>query len=193
LGWGAFVIVVLEGWSGMEGVLQSMPRAAGFFHAVLAQCLLSVVAASAAGAYDRADAIEGLEDAGRPSLRTLTIVIPHLALLQVTLGAAYRHDLTGVLWHILNALVVAVVVMIAAMLVTRKFPAETSLRVPAVALAIVTGVQVLLGFATFTMLLIGSQNSALLILSVAHVATGALTLAASVLLAIQVRRNLRRV
>jgi heme A synthase len=123
----------------------------------------------------------------------LTIVIPHLALLQVILGAAYRHDLAGVLWHILNALVVAVVVMIAAMLVTRQFPAEPSLRFPAVALAIVTGVQVLLGFATFTMLLIGSQNSALLILSVAHVATGALTLAASVLLAIQVRRNLRRV
>lgn len=193
LGWAALAAVLAEGWSGMQGVLQSMPRGAGFFHALFAPCLLSIIVAAAAGVYAGNEPAEMLEDSGRPSLRTLAIVVAHLALLQVVLGAAYRHGLMGVLLHILNALIVAIAVLVACMLVVRQFPGQRSLKQPAVALAIVTGVQVLLGFATFTFLLIGSGKiAALLILSVGHVATGAVTLALSVLLAIQVRRNLRR-
>lgn len=194
LGWSALALVVVEGWSGMQGVLQSMPRAAGFFHALFAQCLLSVIVAAAAGAYRSNGYGEMLEDPGRPSLRTLAIVASHLALLQVILGAGFRHGLMGVLLHILNALIVAIVVLVVCMLVIRQFPDRAALKQPALALAIVTGVQVMLGFATFTFLLIGSTNGSgvLLMLSLAHVSTGAVTLAASVLLAIQVRRNLRR-
>jgi heme A synthase len=171
-----------------------MPRAAGFFHALFAQCLLSIVVAATAGAYASNEPVEMLEDSGRPSLRTLALVAPHLTLLQVVLGAAFRHGLMGVLLHILNALIVAIVTLVVCMLVMRQFPSHPPLKQPALALAIVTGVQVMLGFATFTFLLIGSANGsgALLILSAGHVSTGAVTLAASVLLAIQVRRNLRR-
>jgi heme A synthase len=194
LGWSAFAVVVVEGWSGMQGVLQSMPRAAGFFHGLFAQCLLSIAVAAAAGAYTGTEPDEMLEDSGRPSLRSLSMVAPHLVLLQVILGATFRHGLMGVLLHILNALVVAMVVLVACMLVMRQFPGRPSLKQPALVLAIVTGIQVMLGFATFTFLLIGSGNGspALFILSVGHVSTGAVTLAASVLLAIQVRRQLRR-
>jgi hypothetical protein len=191
LAWAAFAIVLLEGWSGMPGTLQSMPRAAGFLHALLAQCLLTVVVAAVANVYNSKEASGKLEDSGR--LRALAISASHLAALQVVLGAAYRHGVMGVLLHLLNALAVAVVVLVACMLVTRQFPREPSLRLPALALAVVTGVQVLLGFADFTLLLIGSEGRALLILGVAHVSTGAVTLAAGFLLAIQVRRRVVRV
>jgi len=98
----------------------------------------------------------------------------------------------GVLLHILNALIVTIVVLVACILVNRQFPGHPSLRPAALALGIVTGVQVCLGFATFILLLIDSgPTSALLLLSVAHVATGALTWAASVVLAIQIWRNVR--
>jgi hypothetical protein len=59
-------------------------------------------------------------------------------------------------------------------------------------LGIVTGVQVVLGFATYILIVIDSGTvTALLILSVGHVATGALTSAASVLLTMQIWRNVR--
>jgi heme A synthase len=115
-----------------------------------------------------------------------------LALLQILLGAAYRHGLMGVLLHILNALIVAIVVLVTCVLVIRQFPLHPSLRPAALALGIVTGVQVVLGFATYILIVIDSGTvTALLILSVGHVATGALTSAASVLLTMQIWRNVR--
>ncbi len=188
-GWTALALVILEGWSGMTGTLQSMPRAAGLLHALLAQGLFLMVVLAAASIYAPVNAGGKLEDSRRPTIRTLAVHASHLAALQVLLGAAYRHGVLGVLWHLFNALPVAIVVLLVCMRVTRQFPSEPTLSRPALALAIVTGVQVLLGFADFTLLLIGSEGSALLILSVAHVTTGAVTQAASFLLSAQVRRR----
>jgi heme A synthase len=109
----------------------------------------------------------------------------------VVMGAAYRHDLSGVMFHILNALLVGVVVLCICMLVIRQYPEHPLLRPTALALAIITGAQIFLGFATFIILLMVSGGSpALLVLSVSHVANGALTLAGSVALAIEIRSNL---
>jgi heme A synthase len=188
-GWAALALVALEGWTGMASVLQAMPRTAGFFHALLAQGLLLILVLAAASIYNNANPAGKLDDSGRPSVRALAISASHLAAIQVVLGAAYRHGVLGVLLHLLNALAVAIVVLLVSMRVARQFSNEPSLRVPAVALAIVTGVQVLLGFADFTLLLIGSEGAALLLLSVAHVTTGAVTLAAASLLSVQVRRR----
>lgn len=124
-----------------------------------------------------------LVDSGKPSLRSLAPVMPALAFLQVVLGAAYRHDLSGVMWHILNALVVGVVVLCICMLVIRQYPEHPSLQPAALALAIVTGVQIFLGFATFiTLLIVSGSSTALVFLRVAHVVTGALTLAETAVL-----------
>ena len=188
-GWTALALVLLEGWSGMTGTLQAMPRAAGFVHALLAQGLFLVVVLAAAAISPPWNSGGKLEDSGRPSLRVLAVSASHLTAIQVALGAAYRHGVLGVLLHLLNALIVAIVVLLVSMRVTRQSPSEPSLRALAVTLAVVTAVQVLLGFGDFTLLLIGSQGVALLILSVAHVTTGAVTQAASFLLSAQVRRR----
>jgi heme A synthase len=191
LGWAAAMVVALAGFFGMPGILKSLPRGAGFLHALLAQVLLSLLAVIAMELYRTPGKYPVVEDSAKPPLRSLAPVMPALAFLQVILGAAYRHDLSGVMFHILNALIVGVAVLCICMLVIRQYPEHALLRPLALALAIVTGVQIFLGFATFITLLIVSGNSpALLVLSVAHVATGALTLAGCVALAIEIRANL---
>lgn len=192
LGWTAFAVVVVEGWLGMRGIHDSTSGAAGFFHAMLAQVLLSIVVVSAVGGSEEPERDQLVEHSGRPLFRSLAVTMLSLTLLQTLLGAAYRHNLMGVLWHILNALVVAVVVLVACILLIRQYPGHSSVRPAALVLAIVTGVQVALGFAVFILLLISSGGTtALLILSVCHVATGALTLAASAVLTIEILRNVR--
>jgi heme A synthase len=191
LAWAAVAIVAAGGVFGIRGVLESLPRGAGFLHALLAQLLLSLVAAIAVEIYRIPGKYPVLADSGRPSLRSLAPVMPALALLQVVLGASYRHDLSGVMWHILNALVVGIVVLCVSMMVIRQYAEHRLMQPAALALAIITGVQIFLGFATFIMMLIVSGGSAALtILSVAHVTTGALTLAGTVVLMIEIRTNL---
>jgi len=154
--------------------------------------LLSIVAAIVVGTSAEPDPKQFVEDSMKPSLRALGVFIPCLAGLQVLLGAAYRHGVMGFLLHILNALIVTIVVFVVCMRVLQQFSRHPFLQPAALALVIVTGVQVILGFVTFILLLMGAGSAiALLMLSVAHVSTGALTLAASVVLAIQIRRYVR--
>ena len=119
------------------------------------------------------------------------MAIPFLVFLQIALGAALRHNSMGVIWHILNAMIVLLVIMVAGIFVLRQYPEHPSLRPAALALVIVTGVQVLLGFTVYMVLLISSENNTgLIITGVLHVVNGSLTLAASVVLAMQMQRNL---
>jgi len=192
LAYAAIAVVVGEGLSGLQSILQSAPRAAGFLHAVLAQVLLSIVAAIALGTSADPSPDQFVEDFKQPPLRSLGVFVPSLAFLQVLLGAAYRHGITGVMMHLLNAMVVTILVFVVGMRVIQEFSSHPSLQPAALTLVIVTGVQVALGFITFILLLMNAGSpAALLILSVAHVSTGAVTLAASVVFAIQIRRYIR--
>ena len=126
-----------------------------------------------------------------PPLRSLGIAMPVLALLQIGLGAAFRHNALGVLWHILNAMIVLLVILIVGVFVLRQYPEHPVLRPAALTLVIITGVQVLLGFSVYLVLLVSSDNNmSLIVTGVLHVIDGSLTLAASVVLAMQMQRNL---
>jgi heme A synthase len=187
LAWAAFAIVLLEGWQGMG---RQLSRPGAFFHAVFAQALLSIFVVLAVGVFGESDR-HNLVDDCRISLRKLSLVTAALAFLQVLLGATYRHSLMGVMMHILNAMLVVVAVLVLSMLMVRQYPEHPALRPAAIALGVVTGVQVALGFATFIILILGTEGAPLVFLSAAHVATGALTLAASVMLAVQTQRYIR--
>jgi heme A synthase len=192
LGWSAVVVAALGGWLGTRGVLVAAPRTAGFFHALLAQILLSIVVAIAVGVSPGWSLGPLVEDSWHPPLRSLALALPAFAFLQVLLGAGYRHGVMGVLWHILNAMIVVLVVLIVSMLVIRQFPEHPSLRPAALTAAIITGVQAFLGFATFIILLIITEPTlALLLFSVTHVVVGALTLASTVVVAMQIRCYVR--
>lgn len=163
----------------------------GLLHAFLAQLLMTGTVALAvltSAAWD--SAADSAGELSGSSFRWLALAIVVLVLLQVLLGDAYRHRAMGVILHILNAMIVALVIFVSGMILTRKSPEPTMLRSAAGALMIVTGIQVMLGFAAFIMLLmLKATNISVVVVSVAHVATGALTLAASAVFAIVARRE----
>jgi len=166
---------------------------ASILHALIAQvffgCIVAAIITTSAS-WKRGPV--PIEDSWRPSLRSLAIAVPAVILLQTTLGASYRYRALGVLWHILNAMIVLLLILCVAVFLIRQFPEHPTLKPAAVALAVITSIQVMLGFTTFMMLILFPETSlAVVITSVLHVATGALTFGASLTLAILLRYNLQ--
>ena len=159
-------------------------------HAVLGQILFGASVAVAVITSDRWSRIEPITDSWRPSLKSLAIAVPAVVLLQTTLGAAYRYKAIGVLWHVANAMIVMLLVLIVCVFLIRQFPTHPALKPAAKTLAIITGVQVLLGFSTLLLLILQPETSASVVhTSVLHVTNGALTFGAAVALALQIRHH----
>jgi len=186
------VFCIAEGLLGVRAADVRDPNLSSVLHAALAQLLFTgtvLVAVFTSQAWEGPR--NGEIGASRSSLRSIAPLMPALVLLQALLGATYRHGASGVMLHILNAMIVTLVIFVAGMLVTRQSPESSSLRRTAVAVMAITGSQVALGFAAFILLLIFSENNlSLEVISVAHVATGGLTLAAVSVLALQIRREM---
>lgn len=191
LGWISLAAVILQGVLGGLTVLLMLPPAVSITHACLAQLFFSTTAAIAvftSKVWQQGP--EPVDDHGWPSLRSLSIFAPALVLVQIALGAAFRHRVLGVLPHIIGAMIVSVVIMLVSVFVLHQFPAHRSLRQAALALLGITFLQVFLGVAAYFARLQAAQEPLAMVLStVAHVALGALTLAASIVLSIQIRRN----
>ena len=171
-GWIGLAAAVIDAGLGATG--QTFPQLSGILHALLAQivfgCLVAIAVMTSAS-WQRGP--EPIEDTWHPSMRSLAVAVPAVILLQTTLGAAYRYRALGVLWHILNAMIVLLLVLIVAVFLIRQFPEHPTLRPAAVALAVITSIQVMLGFTTFMMLILFPETSlAVIITSVLHVTTG---------------------
>jgi heme A synthase len=197
----AFLTIALAGWivrsnlgrsiAGLAVIAEVVSGHAPIAHALLAPMIFSLLVATAVlTSNDWQRGPKAVECPWGP-LRPLGIVVPILIALQIGIGAAFRHNAMNVLWHILDALIVLTVVLIAGVFVCRQYPEHSGLRPAALALLIIAGVQVLLGFSVYLVLLMSSENNTgLIVTGVIHVANGALTLAASVVLAMQMQRNL---
>jgi len=123
-------------------------------------------------------------------LRPLAVAIPPVVFLQITLGAAYRHDITSVMPHMAIAMGVAFVALICSSVVLQHFPRPAVMRHSAVALISLVLTQVCLGIGAFVMLVLNSAGTLYFVaVTVAHVLIGASTLAASIVMAMQVRRS----
>ena len=134
-------------------------------------------------------------DHGSPSLRSLAVLTPVLVMVQIVLGACFRHKTMGLTWHIIGAMVVALVILIFGMFVNQQFPAHRALRPYANAMLAVAMTQVLLGVAAITTLMLAPENtvtSGIVASTVAHVTVGALTLATAMTLALQIHRNVQK-
>jgi cytochrome c oxidase assembly protein subunit 15 len=193
LGWIALGAVIVQGLLGGLTVLLLLPPAVSVSHACLAQLFFSTTVAIAvftSRSWQSGPQI--VNDYGRPSLRSLAILTPSLVLVQIALGAAFRHGAIGVMAHVIGAMVVSLAILIVGAFVLNQFPNHPALRPAAIALLSVTLVQIFLGMgAYYTRLLAKERPLAMVLTTAAHVATGALTLAASIVLAIQIRRNVR--
>lgn len=180
--WLALGVVVIEALSGGSALL----------HALLAPVLLSALTAAAVVTSPAWLASPPKLVCNWKPLNILCLVMPVLVVMQIGLGAAYRHQsMVSPISHIMNAFIVLTVLLIVGVFVMRQYPDHSELRPAALWLLILAGLQVLLGFTVYLVLLISQENNmGLIVTGVLHVANGALTLAATVVLAMQIRRNL---
>ncbi len=186
LGWITFAAFLAEGALGIRTPI---------LHAYLAQLLFAATVAIAvftSSGWKQGEDV--VQDQGWPSLRSLSAVGLFLVLVQVWLGAAFRHQAAGLMPHMAGAIVVAIVILIICMFVSQQFPEHRSLRPAANVLLGLTLTQVALGIAALTTRMMTPDNTLtlpLLVATVIHVAVGALTLAGTVVLVIQIRRNVK--
>jgi heme a synthase len=193
LGFVALGAVIFQGLLGGLTVKLLLPPAVSISHACLAQLFFSTTVAIALfTSKSWQQGPEVVEDHGWPSLRSLAILTPAMVLAQIALGAAFRHRAIGVLPHVLFSMVVTLAVLFVATFVMHQFPNHPALTTAAKALLGVTFLQVMLGVAAYyTRLQAAQQPLAMVLTTVAHVATGGLTMASSVILSIQILRNVR--
>jgi heme a synthase len=192
-GWIALGIGIFDGILVAKAITLALPALSGILHALLGQIFFgTIVAVAVMTSESWRRGPEMIEDTWRPSLRSLAIAVPTIVLLQTTLGASYRCRALGVIWHILNAMIVLLLILIVAVFLTRQFPQHPTLRPAGVTVAVITSIQVMLGFTTFMMLILFPETSlAVIVTSVLHVTTGALTFGSALALAILIRYNVR--
>jgi heme A synthase len=182
--WIAVSFFALEGWVGWLG--------GALLHAILAPLAFTIfVAIAVVSSSSWNEAPELAEDQAAPALRRFAVATPALMLLQIMLGAAYRHKLIGLLPHIGGAMILSLATLVLAMLVVRRHPEHRKLRAAAVWLISIFLAQVLLGFTAFIMPLLTLSPAAVIAATASHVVVGSITLAASMVLAMQVQRNVR--
>ncbi len=184
-GWEILALVLAD-----AGLGKFQGPVGGTLHACLGALLVAGVAAiclSTSNSWQSAP--EQVQDYGWPSLRFLSGAAAFLITVQVAFGAGFRHSAVSVLPHLLGAMVVALFIMIVGAFVSTQFPKHKSLRPMAVAFMTITGIQLFLGMTAFLMRLMNMAGTqAFLVISVAHVATGSILLAVSVMLTLEIRR-----
>ena len=191
----ALIAVIVQGVLGGMTVLLLLPWWISSSHATLAQLFFSTTVAMAL--FTSRPWLAGPamipEDSENP-IRGLSIAVPICVLVQLFLGAAARHKAIGSIYHICGAPFVTGVVLWVSMRILLHYAGNRELRTSAVALITITLIQVFLGIAAFMTRIAYAdavQPMPLMVtFTVLHVAVGALTLAASVVMAILVRRNL---
>ena len=163
---------------------------AGVLHALLAHLFFSFIIVIAVGTSEGWNRTPELVDGNsKPLLRPLAATIPPVVFLQIALGAAYRHDVTSVMPHMGVAMGVAFLALIGSSVILQHFHRPASLRGAAAALISIVLAQVCLGIGAFLMLALNAAGTFYFVATtVGHVLVGASTLAASVVMAMQVRR-----
>lgn len=197
LGWIALAAVVVQGVLGGLTVLFMLPKPVSIGHACLAQLFFSTTVAIAMFTSEEwSRGPNMVDDAGAPPLYWLALAAPVCVFLQVALGAAARHKALGILPHVIGALVATGMALWVAIRVLMRHAEHQALCRSALALISLTFLQVFLGIAAYMSRLATAdapQPMPVMVgFTVAHVMVGALTMAASVVLAIQVFRHVRR-
>lgn len=128
-------------------------------------------------------------DSGWPSLRSLAFTAPLFTLAQIALGAAYRYKQMGVIPHVVWAFVAAIVLlMLASFVLTQKDAAKPLKRLAGALLTLVC-LQVILGVAALIARVADLQPAAwMTAAATAHLVTGALVLACTLLISAFVLR-----
>ena len=151
-------------------------------HALIAQSFFAVVISIAVFTSRSwwATHKTGSDDKGA-SLRALTGMTVVAVLIQLVLGAGFRHQAFGIVPHIVGAVIVTVLMSITVTAVVRRYGKENYLARPAKLAAVLLLVQVGLGIGAYFARLASAGDpqplEPMISLTVAHLVVGALTLA----------------
>ena len=177
-------------------VLFYLPVAISTAHATLGQiffCLAASLAffTSPGWHWDEAK----LEDPSSPSLQHLTMITTGVILVQLVLGAVYRHSKDGTIsLHVGGACVVALLVGWIVSTVLMRFARQPELLHAALLLGGLLVAQLLLGIGSYFMKMAARSApqplQPVVDITTAHVAVGALLLVTSLYLTYQARRFL---
>jgi cytochrome c oxidase assembly protein subunit 15 len=193
---GAFCTVIVQAILGGLTVLLFQPPAVSTAHATVAQTFFCIAVAIALFTgrkwVEEQPRVEF--DSRRPSLVTLTLLAIFVLYVQLILGGMFRHH--GMSWwpHVLNAVIVAFVLAWTAIRAISVYSHIEAVRRPAIIMISLLITQLCLGFTAFLTRVAWGKDSAqpelpMVASTVAHVAVGALLLATTVVLAIQVWRH----
>ena len=193
---GAFCTVITQAVLGGLTVLYFQPPAVSTAHAAVAQTFFCIAVAIAIFTGRRwIEEQPRVEfDQRRPSLFTLTLLSIFVLYVQLVLGGMFRHH--GLSWwpHVLHAIVVSVVLPWTAIRALSVYSKIEAVRRPAILMLSLMIAQLCLGFTAFLTRVAWGKDTAqpelpMVMSTVAHVAVGALLLATTVILAIQVWRH----
>ncbi len=197
LGWTALGAVIGQGVLGGLTVLNFLPWSISTAHATLAQTIFCALVAMAlftsrGWLQDTEPIIENDSRLSTPAVTTLAAICVWV---QLILGAAFRHSGIKLLPHLIGACVVTAMLCWVVVRVLTRYGRVDHLRKPAELLLMLLMMQLGLGFCAYLTRLVWGHDAVqpmqiMVVSTVAHVAGGALVLAATVVLALQPRRML---
>jgi hypothetical protein len=189
LSWMALAGVAVEAVLGFVPLPQA--PAVRIAHACIAQLLFPLTVTIAALTSIRWKPNPApMEGAG--ALLLCARITPFVVLGQVVLGALFRHGIFGVGPHLIGAFVVALF-MLAMALPVIYGPQYGALQLAAKLFLAAASVQVFLGLALFSMQSMDVDPAVMIVITMTHAAVAALTVAATLMLAVLIRRDVCRV
>ncbi len=192
----AFFTVIAQATLGGLTVLLFQPPWVSTAHATVAQTFFCIAVAIAllTGRKWVEEQPRVEVDSRHPSLFSLTLFSIFMLYVQLILGGMFRHH--GMSWwpHVLNATFVSFVLAWTGIRAISAYSNIDAIRRPAIVMLSLLITQLFLGFAAFLTRVAWGRNAAqpelpMVAATVAHVAVGALLLATTVVLAIQVWRH----
>jgi cytochrome c oxidase assembly protein subunit 15 len=193
---GAFCTVIVQAILGGLTVLLFQPPAVSTAHATVAQTFFCIAVAIAVFTgrkwVEEQPCVEF--DSRRPSLFTLTLLSIFVLYVQLILGGMFRHH--GMSWwpHVMHAGIVTFVLAWTAIRAISLYSNVEAVKRPAILMLSLLITQLCLGFTAFVTRVAWGKGAAqpelpMVASTVAHVAVGALLLATTVILSIQVWRH----
>lgn len=193
LGWVSFALVLAQAGLGALRVVYHHPQVIATIHATVAQIFfLTTVALAYYTGPAVEPAAERLDDSGTPSVTSMARWTTGVILVQLVLGAGFRHGAFGILPHLVGAVVVMYMVIRTGALAKQRFGHVPEIRRGTIFLHATFGTQLLLGGGAYWAVAKAATEPqptmTYVILTVAHVLMGALVLAASVMLTLSSQR-----
>jgi cytochrome c oxidase assembly protein subunit 15 len=189
LGWIAFAGVVAQALLGGVRVLlgEQGKTYIAVPHALVAQSffatIISIALFTSRSWWRRASDSKAVVEYSTARMAAYTVAA---VLIQLVLGAGFRHRVLGIVPHIVGALVVTGMIVWTAMTVAHRHAEDRYLKRPAITAVVLVFVQVLLGVAAYIARILSAGDvqplEPMISLTVAHLSVGAMILADLVVL-----------